>query len=56
MTSSRNARRSSERRTVERQLLEALGDMRKATALLKAAESKLLSHLKTPAAGIRDRQ
>jgi hypothetical protein len=54
MPSSRNARPSSHGRTVEQWLLEALDDMRHAAALLRAAESRLSSHLKTPAAGIRD--
>jgi hypothetical protein len=54
MPSSRHARRSSHRRTVEQWLLEALDDMRHAAALLRATESRLLSRLKTPTAGIRD--
>ena len=52
-TALRNARPNPQRRTAESWLLEALDDMRKAYALLKAAESKLLSQVKTPA-GIRD--
>jgi hypothetical protein len=51
MTSNRNTRRGSDQRTVERWIREALDDMRRAAALLKAVESQLMSRLKTQAAG-----
>jgi len=54
MVDLRKARQSSQGRTAERWLLEALDDMRSATTMLKAAESKLLSHLKTREAEVPD--
>ena len=54
MTSSRITKSSSKQRTVERCVAGALGDLRKAAAFLKAAESKLLAHLRTPAAAMCD--
>ena len=54
MTSSCNTRPSSDRHTVECWLLEALDDLRNAAALLRATESKLLGHLRTPTAEMHD--
>jgi len=53
MTTSRDARQSSDQRAVERYLLEALDDLRNAAAVLRAAESKLLAHLGMPASARR---
>src|ERR1035441_9558826 len=54
MTSSRSTRLSSDLRAAARSLVEALDDMRHAVALLRASDSKLLTHARTPSAAIRD--